>query len=87
VVVGFLAISAAAWVRSTSVARGMLASIGIVIGALAVAAIAILWANVVDALGVLPWATAYAVAALPVGVGFGAAAIMWRRSARPWDEA
>ena len=86
-VVGVFCLSAAAWVRSDSLSRGMLASIGIPIGALAVAAVAYLWAVVVDNLGVFPAMLAYAVAVVPSAVAVSAAAIMWRRSARPWDGA
>jgi len=84
-VVGIFGLSSVAWVRTASVPRGMLASIGIAIGALAVVAVAVLWAVVVDGYGLLPGAVAYAVAALPSAVGIGAAAIMWRHSARPWE--
>jgi hypothetical protein len=83
--VGAFSLSASAWVRSDSVPRGMLASIGIPIGAVAVAAVAYLWAIVVDTLGVLPATLAYAVAVVPSAVAVAAAAIMWRSSSRPWD--
>jgi hypothetical protein len=84
-VVGVFCLSASAWVRSDSVPRGMLASIGIPIGAVAVAAVAYLCAVVVDTLGVLPATLAYAVAVVPSAVAVAAAAIIWRSSARPWD--
>jgi hypothetical protein len=86
-VVGTLSLSAAAWVHGDSVWRGMLASIGIPVGAVAVAAVAYLWAVVVDTLGVLPALLAYAVTVVPSAVAVSAAAIMWRRSSRPWHGA
>ena len=84
-VVGVLGLAAAGWVRSESVPRGMLASIGIAIGPMAVVAVAVLWAVGVVAFGVLPVLTASAVASVPSAVAIAAAATMWRGSARPWD--
>ena len=84
-VVGVLGLAAAGWVRSESVPRGMLASIGIAIGPMAVVAVAVLWAVAVDAFGVLPVLPATAVASVPSAVAIAAAVIMWRASARPWD--
>jgi hypothetical protein len=85
-VVGILSLSSAAWVHSPSIPRGALASIGIPTGASAVVAAAFLWATVVDTLGVLPGAAAYVAAAVPSGLAITAAAILWRHSARPWNE-
>ena len=83
--VGALSISAAAWVRSASVPRGMLASVGIVVGALACTVPPLIVAMFMDTLGAFPAPLAYAGAAVPAAVGIGCGLILWRRSARPWE--
>jgi hypothetical protein len=79
---GGMALAAAVWVTSDGLARGAIASIGIVIGALLVAMPAFLAAAFTATYaGDLP----RAVLATPIGVVAAAAWIMWRDSHRPWD--
>jgi undecaprenyl pyrophosphate phosphatase UppP len=81
---GVLAITAAAWVTSEHRGRGALASIGIVVGPLPAAGFALLIGSVLAAFGRWPFAI---VAAGVIGLCVAVAALMWRSSRRPWEDA
>jgi hypothetical protein len=66
--------------------RGMLASIGIGVGAVTAMAHAALVALVMSYYDAMPGPAEILIVAPPVVAGTAAAVIMWRRSARPWNQ-
>lgn len=75
--------AAAAWVRSSGLVRGALASFGIAVGLLTSLAPIAITVAISGVLGALWWA--WPLAGAVAVIGLASAAVMWRASARPWD--